>query len=122
MGFFYLKQGENIIQSGETQITEFSVDFPSNYTDAPIEYTVEFIDDDNVLVSCIWDKIAEIQELDPTMTWIIVPFGVTAISTDAFSLECPERCISSISEIALPATLKKLYDGAFSGIRDLSVL
>ena len=48
MGFFYLKQGENIIQSGETQITEFSVDFPSNYTDAPIEYTVEFIDDDNV--------------------------------------------------------------------------
>ena len=37
MGFFYLKQGENIIQSGETQITEFSVDFPSNYTDAPIE-------------------------------------------------------------------------------------
>ena len=81
-----------------------------------------FIDDDNVLVSCIWDKIAEIQELDPTMTWIIVPFGVTAISTDAFSLECPERCISSISEIALPATLKKLYDGAFSGIRDLSVL
>ena len=48
MGFFYLKQGENIIQSGETQITEFSVDFPSNYTDAPIEYTVEFIDDNNV--------------------------------------------------------------------------
>lgn len=48
MGFFYLKQGENIIQSGETQISEFSVDFPSNYTDAPIEYTVEFIDDDNV--------------------------------------------------------------------------
>ena len=81
-----------------------------------------FIDDDNVLVSCIWDKIAEIQELYPDETRIIVPFGVTAISTDAFSLECPERCISSISEIALPATLKKLHDGAFSGIRDLSVL
>ena len=48
MGFFYLKKGETIIQSGETQISEFSVDFPSNYTDAPIEYTVEFIDDDNV--------------------------------------------------------------------------
>lgn len=48
MGFFYLKKGETTIQSGETQISEFSVDFPSNYTDAPIEYTVEFIDDDNV--------------------------------------------------------------------------
>ena len=48
MGFFYLKQGKNIIQSGETQISVFSVNFPSNYTDAPIEYTVEFIDDDNV--------------------------------------------------------------------------
>lgn len=48
MGFFYLKQGETTIQSGETQISEFSVDLPSNFTDAPIEYTVEFIDDDNV--------------------------------------------------------------------------
>ena len=48
MGFFYLKQGKTTIQSGETQISEFSVNFPSNYTDAPIEYTVEFIDDDNV--------------------------------------------------------------------------
>ena len=48
MGFFYLKQGKNIIQTGETQISVFSVNFPSNYTDAPIEYTVEFIDDDNV--------------------------------------------------------------------------
>ena len=48
MGFFYLKQGETTIQSGETQISEFSVDFPPNSTDAPIEYTVEFIDDDNV--------------------------------------------------------------------------
>lgn len=81
-----------------------------------------FIDGDNVLVSCIWDKIAEIQERDPALTRIVVPFGVTAISTDAFSLECPERCISSVTEIALPATLKKLHDGAFSGIRDLSVL
>ena len=48
MGFFYLKKGETIIQSGETQISEFSIDFPSNYTEAPIEYTVEFIDDDDV--------------------------------------------------------------------------
>ena len=48
MGFFYLKQGKTTIQSGETQISEFSVNFPSNYTDAPIEYTVEFIDDDKV--------------------------------------------------------------------------
>lgn len=48
MGFFYLKQGETTIQSGETQISEFSIDFPSNYTEAPIEYTVEFIDDDDV--------------------------------------------------------------------------
>ena len=49
MGFFYLKQGKNIIQTGETQISVFSVNFPSNYTDAPIEYTVEFIDDNNVI-------------------------------------------------------------------------
>ena len=48
MGFFYLKQGETTIQTGETQISEFSVNLPPNSTDAPIEYTVEFIDDDNV--------------------------------------------------------------------------
>lgn len=48
MGFFYLKQGETTIQSGETQISEFSVNLPPNSTDAPIDYTVEFIDDDNV--------------------------------------------------------------------------
>lgn len=48
MGFFYLKQGEITIQTGETQISEFSVNLPPNSTDAPIDYTVEFIDDDNV--------------------------------------------------------------------------
>ena len=35
-------------KTGETQISEFSVNLPSNSTDAPIEYTIEFIDDDNV--------------------------------------------------------------------------
>ena len=48
MGFFYLKKGETLITSGETQIKTFSVAFPSNYTDAPIDYTLEFVDDNNI--------------------------------------------------------------------------
>ena len=48
MGFFYLKKGENLISSGETQIETFTVEFPSNYTDAPIDYTLEFVDDNNI--------------------------------------------------------------------------
>lgn len=81
-----------------------------------------YIDEDNVVVSCNWNKIIELQEEKPYETRIIVPYGVTAISSDAFSFERPARCLSSITIINLPVTLKTVHDRAFSDIRDLSVL
>lgn len=96
MGFFYLKKGESLITSGETQIETFSVEFPSNYTDAPIDYTLEFVDENNISGSttvsvpncaCEVSAVTEETKDETTSTTSIVISSITPSHASEVALD-----------------------------------